>query len=70
MDAADSSDSAHTTTTAAQLREKIASLEKRRETLKAHRETLERSGEKQLSLTDPDARAMSAKTRVGVGYNV
>jgi len=28
---------------------------------------LERTGESQISLTDPDSRAMAAHTRVGVG---
>jgi hypothetical protein len=31
---------------------------------------LDRSGESQISLTDPDSRAMAAHTRVAVGYNV
>ena len=31
---------------------------------------LERSGEDQISLTDPDSRAMAAYTKVGVGYNI
>ena len=29
---------------------------------------LERTGEAQISLTDPDCRAMAAHTKVGVGY--
>jgi IS5 family transposase len=32
-------------------------------------EQLERTGEDQISLTDPDSRAMAAHTRVAVGYN-
>jgi hypothetical protein len=31
---------------------------------------LDRTGEDQISLTDPDSRAMAAHTKVGVGYNV
>src|ERR1700682_3032580 len=31
---------------------------------------LERSGESQISLTDPDSRAMAAHTKVAVGYNI
>ena len=31
---------------------------------------LERSGEEQISLVDPDSRAMAAHTRVAVGYNI
>ena len=53
----------------ANLQEKIASMRKRREVLEDHRRTLDESGEAQLSLTDPDARAIQAGTGVGVGYN-
>ena len=35
----------------------------------AHLAALEKSGEDQISLTDPDSRAMAAHTKVGVGYN-
>jgi hypothetical protein len=35
----------------------------------AHLSALEESGESQVSLTDPDSRAMAAHTKVGVGYN-
>ena len=31
---------------------------------------LDRTGEDQISLTDPDSRAMAAHTKVGVGYNI
>ena len=31
---------------------------------------LDRTGEDQISLTDPDSRAMAARTKVGVGYNI
>jgi hypothetical protein len=31
---------------------------------------LEASGEDQISLTDPDARAMHSSSRIGVGYNI
>ena len=31
---------------------------------------LRRSGESQISLTDPDSRAMAGHTKIGVGYNV
>jgi hypothetical protein len=33
-------------------------------------EELQRTGESQLSLTDPDSRAMAMNPKVGVGYNV
>jgi hypothetical protein len=31
---------------------------------------LERTGEAQIPLTDPDSRAMAAHTKAGVGYNI
>jgi len=52
------------------LAEKIAAIRERRrrcEDMLAH---LEQTGEDQISLTDPDSRAMAAHTRVAVGYNV
>ena len=42
----------------ADLQEKIASIRKRKETLEGHRQTLDDTGEAQLSLTDPDSRSM------------
>jgi transposase len=48
------------------LQEKLAAIKERRERLEGHRQALEASGEEQISLTDPDARA----SRAGVGYNV
>ena len=32
--------------------------------------SLDQTGESQISLTDPDSRAMAAHTHVAVGYNV
>ena len=52
------------------IREKIAAIQGRRERFEEHRDALAASGEDQLSLTDPDSRAMHAATRVGVGYNI
>ena len=53
-----------------QLQEKIDAIKGRRERLEGYRDELKKSGEDQLSLTDPDARAMHAKTRIGIGYNI
>ncbi len=69
MNEADAQDADGGTRAVANLKEKIASMRKRREVLEDHRRTLDESGEPQLSLTDPDARAMQAGTGVGVGYN-
>jgi len=51
------------------LAEKIAALKKKRGEYAAYLSALEKSGESQISLTDPDSRAMAAYTKVGVGYN-
>ena len=51
------------------LAEKIEALKRKRGEYAAHLSALERSGEDQISLTDPDSRAMAAYTKVGVGYN-
>lgn len=56
--------------TVERVQEKIAALWERRERLNDHSKTLADSGEDQISLTDPDARAMQSSSRVGVGYNI
>ena len=48
---------------------KIARMRARRTALEGHQQTLDESGEAQLSLTDRDSRAMDPSTRVRVGYN-
>lgn len=52
------------------LDEKIAAIKERRARLEQHRADLEASGEDQISLIDPDARAMHSSSRIGVGYNI
>jgi transposase len=54
----------------ANLAEKIAAVRGRRERCQEMLAELDRTGESQISLTDPDSRAMAAHTRVAVGYNV
>src|SRR5512135_1411518 len=51
------------------LTEKIAALKERKTRHEGLLEELARSGESQVSLTDPDSRAMAAYPKVGVGYN-
>jgi transposase len=51
------------------LAEKIRTIRAKRDRLRSLLESLDRSGESQISLTDPDSRAMAAHTRVAVGYN-
>src|SRR3984893_8070342 len=50
--------------------EKIEALRQKRARYGAILDELERTGESQISLTDPDSRAMAAHTKVGVGYNI
>src|SRR6516164_4656982 len=45
-------------------------IRERRERYKDMLVELDQTGESQISLTDPDSRAMAAHTRVAVGYNV
>ena len=52
------------------LAEKIAAIRSKRERHRALLGELDRTGEEQISLTDPDSRAMARMTKVGVGYNV
>lgn len=52
------------------LAEKIAAIKGKRDRHKALLDELDRSGEDQISLTDPDARAMARMTKVGVGHNI
>jgi hypothetical protein len=52
------------------LGEKIEALRKKRGRYEAMLAQLDRTGEDQISLTDPDSRAMAAHTRIAVGYKV
>ena len=68
----DQSDAAETTTMGARVKnlaEKVAAIGARRARCQAMLKQLEQTGEEQISLTDPDSRAMAAHTRVAVGYN-
>jgi transposase len=69
----DHADAAETSTSGSRvenLAEKIAAVRGRRERCQEMLAELDRTGESQISLTDPDSRAMAAHTRVAVGYNV
>ena len=52
------------------LAEKIAALSEKRGRYQAMLVQLERTDENQISLTDPDSRAMAAHTKVAFGYNI
>lgn len=67
---ADVRDAGDGTNAVGDLADKIAAPCSRRATLEGHGKALEESGEAQLSLTDPDARALAPAKRVRVGYTV
>ena len=52
------------------LAEKIAAIRARHTRCKEMLAHLDKTGQDQISLTDPDSRAMAAHTHVAVGYNV
>jgi transposase len=72
MDAADAAEAEEEETelTAAQLKEKIAGLERYLAKHEQLAEELEKSGERQISLTDPDAKLMKTASGSAVSYNV
>ena len=71
LDASDIEDGATTSGARTKnLAEKIEALRKKRGCYEAMLAQLDRTGEDQISLTDPDSRAMAAHMRIAVGYNV
>jgi transposase len=70
LDESDAGEGATGGSRTAGLDEKIAALRARRDRLDALLSDLKRSGEDQISLTDPDCRAMMGNGRVQVAYNV
>jgi transposase len=69
----DQGDEAETKTAGSRVKnlaEKIGAIRARRTRCKEMLAHLDKTGEDQISLTDPDSRAMAAHTRVAVGYNV
>jgi transposase len=70
LDSSDAAESRQAGSRGKDLPAKIAAIEAQRERHKAMLAELNRTGESQISLTDPDSRAMAAHTHVGVGYNV
>src|SRR5215472_5259730 len=69
LDTSDTSEATTSGTRVKNLAEKIAAIRERQERCQAMLAELDRTGESQLSLTDPDSRAMAAHTHVAVGYN-
>ena len=70
LDHADAAETGTSGSRVENLAEKIAAVRGRRERCQEMLAELDRTGESQISLTDPDSRAMAAHTRVAVGYNV
>ena len=69
LDRTDADDGSASSARARSLADKIASLKQRRTRYTELQAELERTGESQVSLTDPDSRAMATHPKVGVGYN-
>jgi transposase len=70
LDHADAAEASISGSRVENLAEKIAAVQGRRDRCQEMLAELDRTGESQISLTDPDSRAMAAHTRVAVGYNV
>jgi len=70
LDQSDASESKTGGSRVKNLAEKIAAIRERRTRCKDMLAQLDKTGEDQISLTDPDSRAMAAHTHVAVGYNV
>jgi transposase len=70
LDTADSEESRVHQPTSEELQEKIKRLQERQQRYREFVQEITASGETQLSLTDPDSRAMPKSPKVDVGYNV
>jgi transposase len=70
LDAGDAEESSTGGARVKNLAEKIVALRQKRAEYGAYLARLEGSGESQISLTDPDSRAMATHTKAGVGYNI
>jgi transposase len=70
LDSVDQEESEFSETKTVKLKEKIASLKQKMQDLKKLEEEMLQAPDKQISLTDPDARAMKASGKGTVGYNV
>ena len=70
LDEGDAAEKATSGARVKNLAEKIEALRKKRGQYDVMLKQLERTGEDQISLTDPDSRAMAAHTRVAVGYTI
>jgi transposase len=69
LDRTDAEEDAAGCSRAKNLAHKLAAVRRRRAWHAELLQELERTGESQISLTDPDSRAMASYPKVGVGYN-
>jgi transposase len=69
LDAADAAEPESQQTSAGHLREKIRQLRERKDRYEGLLREMECPGQSQVSLTDPDSRAMPKSPKVDVGYN-
>jgi transposase len=69
LDTADAEEAECQKPTAEALREKIRQLRERKGRYEGLMREMERTGQSQVSLTDPDSRAMPKSPKVDVGYN-
>src|SRR4051794_17857376 len=69
LDRTDAEEDTASSQRAKNLADKLAALQQRRAWQVELLQELERTGESQISLTDPDSRAMASYPKVGVGYN-
>src|SRR5260370_15126614 len=69
LDRFDAQEAEPSPATAEQLTQKNTSLRTQQKRCHAMLQELQRTGESQISLTDPDSRAMALNPKVGVGYN-
>jgi hypothetical protein len=70
LDQADRVDGEAAPRSAAEIQQALKQVQERRDYYPALLQRLERSGDSQISLTDPDSRAMPKSPKVDVGYNV
>lgn len=70
MERADAEEQEERTFSKKEIEEKIKSLRERKGTYEGYRDELESTGEKQKSLTDPEAKLMKMQEGYGVAYNI
>lgn len=70
LDSQDAEETPLRTPTAEQMQQKLEQWRERKQRYQRYQQQLQQSGEKQISLTDPDSRKIARGDRSMVGYNV